>query len=416
MEKLIQIERLVLSCLMQMGKEAAPSMKMLNSDYFVTENHRKIYRYIEDKVRDGEDFDIISIDHKFPKDNIITEIAPAVNTEAFASKAHLDGYISQLIRNYKQHEIRKMIEFVKEEENIADISAYIQLTNEKLSVGEGTNKAVSLQDLYREAKQEVVKIPTTFPRLDKACGGGFEAGRLYVVGASPGSGKTTFMINLSYKFAKQKKKCCFISLEMGRREIVQRFMKRITFGVKGNQEERYQIAEHKNRDITKYISVSEYGNTARSIQDICGEYDVVLVDQLSFMRTSKKHERKDLEVGAIVQELKEYATRENKIVVLATQLNRDSKNTDKPTMHHIKNSSGVEEAADVVMLLHKDDDMNLNLNIGKNRSGMVGTIPMDYDFSSMYIDEFGEIEYYPPNVDISQVDKKPGVAYRYKNH
>ena len=115
---------------------------------------------------------------------------------------------------------------------------------------------------------------------------------------------------------------------------------------------------------------------------------LVQIDYLQLMRTDGKYERKDLEVGAITRAMKEMARDEKVPVFLLSQLSRGvtQREDKRPMMSDIRDSGSVEQDADVIEFLHREDYYDAETDkkniveviIAKQRNGPVGTVEMAY--------------------------------------
>src|SRR5699024_10666601 len=114
---------------------------------------------------------------------------------------------------------------------------------------------------------------------------------------------------------------------------------------------------------------------------------LVLIDYLQLMRTDKNYESKNIEVGEISRSLKELARNESVPVYLLSQLSGgvESRKENRPKMSDIRGSGSVEQDADVIEFLDRDDYYDaesegviMEVIIAKQRNGPVGTVELDY--------------------------------------
>ena len=200
-------------------------------------------------------------------------------------------------------------------------------------------------------------------------------------------------MNLGLHFAKDGLNTVLLTLEMPEEHMVKNFATLLTSSQIFATDE-LMIEDAKTnpsyQKVNQHMAITERGNKTTTIKSICEHFDVILIDQLSFMRTQAKTDTRAQEVSAIVHELKEYAVQHNKVVLLASQINREGANhkTEVPQLHHLKESGGVEETSDVVFLMHIDEEENvLHCNIAKNRTGAKKVHYMRPHFSKCRIDE-----------------------------
>jgi replicative DNA helicase len=409
-------EKLVLSCLIQLGfdesnlEDLKEYTKQLNTDLFIYHKHSKIFAEVNKSIESGQTVDLLDLDNKFPESGI-TNLTAFVDLTSFASTAHLNHYIKSLIVEYKKHEFKKLGEaLVSDKETSEDKLALMEFSKDKFIIGEEVMAIKPVIDLYDKCTQITEKHPCSYQQLDTILGGGFERKRLYTIAARTGCGKSTMLLNLAHNFAQNNLKAVFLTLEMPEEHTVRSFAIRLTY--KTNTKNDIELMNEAKTNpsyqaINQNLSITELGNNIESIKQLCSDFDVVLIDQLSFMRTNKKTETRSQEVSTIVHDLKEYAVKHNKIVLLAAQINREGANHkgETPQLHHLKESGGVEESSDVVLLMHIDSDKPdiLNVNVAKNRTGEKKMLHMKANFAKAKIDEiqnYNEEKQEPDEYDI----------------
>jgi replicative DNA helicase len=233
-----------------------------------------------------------------------------------------------------------------------------------------------------------------FPTLDNATAG-FQKSNLIILAARPGVGKTAFALNCAQSIAiKQGKSVGMFSLEMSKEELVDRLLVnqadvdawRLKTGkLTSDDWDRLSDAMGVLADAPIYIddtpglSILEMRTKARRLQVEHG-LDLLIVDYLQLAQGRTKDNRVT-EVGEISQGLKNLA-RELKIPVIAlAQLSRsvEQRGTKKPQLSDLRESGSIEQDADIVMFLWREDDEDLEtmqLDIAKHRNGGLHSIPL----------------------------------------
>ena len=233
--------------------------------------------------------------------------------------------------------------------------------------------------------------------LDDALSG-FQDSNLVILAARPGVGKTSLALNIAQHAAVDKKiPVGFFSLEMSNLELVDRMLvsqanidawKMKTGNLK--EEEYIKLSEAMGVladsplyiDDTPGISILEMRTKARRLQIEHG-LKLVVVDYLQLAVGSGKYESRVTEVGAISQGLKNLA-RELRVPVIAlSQLSRaiEQRGTKVPQLSDLRESGSIEQDADVVMFLYREDDNNLEeykLGIAKHRNGPLRTVDLKF--------------------------------------
>lgn len=240
-------------------------------------------------------------------------------------------------------------------------------------------------------------VPTGFGDLDHMLAG-MQDSNLIILAARPGIGKTTFATNIAQHVAVEKKMPVgYFALEMSNLEMVDRMLvgqanidawKLKTGNLKEDDFARLSEAMGVLADCPLFIddtpgqSILELRTKARRLHSQVG-LKLLVVDYLQLVVGDKSYDSRVQEVGAISQGLKNLA-RELKIPVLAlSQLNRGIENrTEKsPQLSDLRESGSIEQDADVVMFLYRNDDANLEdvkLSIAKHRNGGLGVIDLKF--------------------------------------
>lgn len=260
-------------------------------------------------------------------------------------------------------------------------------------------------------------VLTHFSGLDNVLVG-MNKGELLIVGARPGMGKTSFVLNIAENAAfKGKKTVCFFTLEMSGEELVKRMLSTeaciasttLRSGKLSKEEwDRIGLACTKLAECNIYIdgttesTVSRIKAKLKRIKELKGN-GLVVIDYLQLMNdpTTAKNGR-TAEVSSISRNLKLMAKELEVPVICCSQLNRDLEKTKEkvPTMADLRESGSIEQDADVVLLLYrpdyydqKQDQQNrAQVIVAKNRHGSTGTIEMAWDPEHTRFSELSRID------------------------
>jgi replicative DNA helicase len=370
---------------------AKDTIKRIDSDYFEDPEYRKIYRECADAISSEQELNLISLDDRYPNSRIYTDILPIESLLDYGSVIHLSDYTDDLIEEHNQRLIKKIAKVSTSTASSQDKLAEVQYYTEQIKLTTGGLQPKLIKDLYAMCKDRAEKIPCGYTNIDDAIGGGFERKRLYTIAARPNCGKSTMLVNLATKFASSELKTAFLTLEEPTEHSVQKFANLLTADKDiRDADEACDVAlsDPNNEKVNNHLVVTEYGNKVNLMASLCGDYDVILVDQLSFMKTDKPTESKALEVSTVVHDLKEYAVKHNKVLIMACQINREGNNHkgEVPQLHHLKDSGGIEEASDVCILMHtENEDKIIHANIAKNRCGSKQVVYMNAVFDKCKI-------------------------------
>jgi len=246
-----------------------------------------------------------------------------------------------------------------------------------------------------ENPSEVTGVPTGFADLDKLLGG-MQPTDLVILAARPGIGKTALALNIvSHVAVKQKVPTVFFSLEMGEIQLVQRLIS-ANGGVKGAELRTGTVDKSQWSAIRK--AASDIGESPLFIVDKMGlgieravsmcrsvsGLGFVVVDYLQLMTGDGRS--REQEIAAISRGLKGLA-KELRVPVLAlAQLNRgvEYRADKRPVMADLRESGAIEQDADIVMFLYREDAYskegaalgNAELLVRKHRNGSQGNVPL----------------------------------------
>ncbi len=248
-------------------------------------------------------------------------------------------------------------------------------------------------------QDEPLGVPSGFIDLDRLLGG-FQRSDLILVAARPSVGKTSLCLSFAENAAKLGQHVAIFSLEMSGEQIVQRFVsgetgidaQRLRLGdLRENEWPRFAETTGKMADLPIYIddtpsiSVLQMRTKARRLHAEHG-IDLILVDYLQLMTTDARSENRVQEVSYISRSLKGLARELDVPVVAASQLSRavEQRNDKRPILADLRASGSLEQDADVVMFIYRDELYNpetekkniADIIIAKHRNGPTGSIQL----------------------------------------
>lgn len=240
-------------------------------------------------------------------------------------------------------------------------------------------------------------IKTPWPSLDRIISG-WSPGMLYVAGARPGIGKTVLGIGAAIDVARRGLTAIIISLEMPKTELYLRMLSSVGSvlteriqhrSLRGDDDRRMSDAAGHIAslplvvDDRSALSLAQIRAKVRAVQRT-REVGLVVVDYLGLVKPPPDAPRNDrrVQVDAIAQGLKNLARDLGVAVLALAQLNRgiEGRSHPQPTLSDLRESGGIEAAADVVALMHRtpDDPGNLVVVVAKNRHGPQAQIHLDF--------------------------------------
>ncbi|MGL5082417.1 MAG: replicative DNA helicase [Microcoleaceae cyanobacterium] len=246
-------------------------------------------------------------------------------------------------------------------------------------------------------------IPCGFYDLD-AMTGGFQRSDLIIVAGRPSMGKTSFSVSIGHQIAKtQQLPVAIFSLEMSKEQLVQRLLSSEA-QIESNRLRAGRISQAEWEPLTIAISalselpifiddtanltVSEICSKVRRLQaEQGGNIGLVLIDYLQLMEGGTDNRVQEL--ARITRSLKAMARELNVPVIALSQLSRsvESRTNKRPMMSDLRESGSIEQDADLVIMLYRDDYYNPDtpdrgiseIIIAKHRNGPTGTVKLLFD-------------------------------------
>ncbi|MFC6017234.1 replicative DNA helicase [Plantactinospora solaniradicis] len=213
-------------------------------------------------------------------------------------------------------------------------------------------------------------ISTGLGALDELIGG-WQPGQLVIPAGRPGMGKSVAGLGFARSAARRGIPALVFSLEMSKRELMHRLISdvgeinlyRITSGTLDQHDitrargARDRIAGWPLHIDDQARTVAQIRSTARRFRQKHGALGVIFVDYLQLLTSTTKSDRRDLEVAQFSKELKALAKELQTTVIAACQLNRknEDRGDKRPQLSDLRDSGSLEQDADIVILLHRDD-------------------------------------------------------------
>ena len=268
-------------------------------------------------------------------------------------------------------------------------------------------------DYLFQHKGETIGVPTGFRQIDKLLGG-LQKSDLIIVASRPGMGKTSLILSFAQNAArKYSQRVAIFSLEMSAEQLVQRLIASET----GIDSQRLRLGNLREDewplfiqatgalsetmifiDDTPSISAMQLRTKARRLYAEHG-LDLIIVDYLQLMQTDRRIENRVQEISLLSRSLKGLARELNIPVVVASQLSRavEQRNDKHPMLSDLRESGSIEQDADVVVFIYRDDyyapetdQPNIaEIIVSKHRNGPTGMVPL---FFKKELAKFLEVE------------------------
>ena len=423
----LEAEMAVLGCSFLTNYALDKVCEELDSDMFISEPNRRIFDAIKSLHQSKIPLDSATVKNEIEKKGSINLIGGieylSEVIDSVITAANVDYYID-IVREKALR--RKLIDVTNtitssaydEEENtndlIDDAERKIFSVTKARKAGEfktiGEVMRSTQQELERLAKNqnEITGIPSGFYDLDKLTSG-FHPNELIILAARPAMGKTAFGLNLAVNAAQKTDKAVAIfNMEMSAEQLALRMIA-AAGGIEQNKLKTGRLEHNDWKKVNE--AMSELGDTNLYIEDSSGMtiseirakcrrlatqekgLGLVVIDYLQLITGSAKYEgNRQQEVSEISRSLKTMAM-ELKIPVIAlAQLSRsvELRENKRPIMSDLSESGSIEQDADIVAFLYRDDYYNkpagdssnvsiTELIIGKHRNGGTGTIELLFE-------------------------------------
>ena len=311
--------------------------------------------------------------------------------------ANTDAYIERMHESRARRLFnRGMSEAVEASENGQDgFTSIAQATMDKVN-SIGSSKSIMASDVLPIALNRLGDttrgLSTGFTVIDIVTGG-FHKNNLIIIAARTGQGKTAMACNLAANMCRSGNTVAFFTLEMGAEEVIERMLLSEAqvdkYDAMRSEQERRKVIDIQDR-VAKWnlyindrasMSVGQVTSTSHKIKQQAGRLDCVFVDYLQLMKTrdGKRESRTEL-LGEVSRSLKILAKELQCPVVALSQLNRSCEGR-RPTIADLRESGAIEQDADMVILIHRENDAakESTVIVGKNRSGRTGDVPMVWE-------------------------------------
>ena len=410
-----EAERSVLGALL-IDREAVTSIvEFLRPEHFYTEAHNRIYRAVLDLYEESKPVDLVTLSEKLKKHKSLTKVGGSVYltqlTSAVPTAANVEHYgrIVQSLATKREliSVASKLTEYAFDESREAD-EAMDQAEQQLFSLSQKHMKRAFLPirdalaesfdriDELHKAGEGLRGVPTGFADMDDTLAG-MQDSNLLILAGRPGMGKTALSLNIAQHAAVVAQiPVGLFSLEMSKEEVVDRLLVsqadidawRLKTGRLTPQDfEKLSsamgiLAEAPLFiDDTPGLSVLEMRTKARRLLADVG-LKLLVVDYLQ-LAVGRNLENRVQEVTEISQGLKNLS-RELKIPILAlSQLSRavEHRGSKQPQLADLRESGAIEQDADVVMFLYREDEEdleNMKLWIAKHRNGRLRVIDLRF--------------------------------------
>ncbi len=415
-------ERAVLTSMLMSSKAIAEAQEIIKSgDEFFNRVYGIIYDTIAEMENNGSKVDPVTLKDKLGEKELPSEVASLtylmeIMKDSTSSTSANVTYYAQIV--HKKAESRSLIKAAESiaEEGYRDDSDVAELFNTaEKKIYDATQSRIvrdirPIDEIFFDAltnvsnayrmQGNITGLATGFSDLDYFTSG-FQRSDFILIAARPSMGKTAFALNIAEHMAlKNGNGVGIFSLEMSSTQLANRLMamnSRVSVSLLRNGKisgDDYQKITDSGTlfgrsglfiDDTPGISVAELRSKCRRLKS-AGKLDIIFIDYLQLMTGSGKAESRQQEVSQISRELKGLARELDIPVVALSQLSRtvESRKPPKPMLSDLRESGAIEQDADVVMFIYREDYYNKDTKrknvsdiiIAKQRNGPVDEFPL----------------------------------------
>lgn len=396
-------------------------MDMLTGDEFYNKQYGILFDNMVELYSEGASVDTVTLNERLKRKAIPDEVANTDTLAKLVMETPLYAPVKDYARIVKDKAtLRQLIRLCenaeadgyKSEEAVEDILERAEQSIFKLVQNRnGSEETVSIRDVVMNVILEmeeaarhdgkVTGVPTGFRDLDSMLTG-MHAGELLLVAARPAMGKTAFVLNIAHYLAVMKHiPVGFFSLEMSREQLASRVLaidamvdsKNMKTGNLSDDDwdkviESTEAVANSPLYIEENsaITISDLRSVARKWKQNYG-IQVLMIDYLQLMSPSRSVESRQVFIAEVSRALKNLA-KELKIPIIAlSQLSRavDARPDHKPVLSDLRESGSIEQDADVVMFIYRDEYYNpettekpqtAEIIIAKQRSGETGSVDL----------------------------------------
>jgi len=424
-------ERSVLGSMLRDNGVIGDVVQIVREENFYLDAHQKIFKAITSLYDRGSPVDAVMLAELLREQKQIEDIggygylgelwdaAPtAANAEYYArivrDKAlvrHLIHASTEILRDSYDQAMPADELLEMAERKVLDI-AEMGITGQTTTLEQAVNEAYDRLDArHGQDHLAISGLPTGYVDLDEKTAG-FQNSELVIVAARPSVGKTAFALNVvRHLIVEDNKPIFFVSLEQSRIELAERLLccqarvdsHKLRKGHLSSEEmdRMIEAAEFLRRaklfiDDTPALNMLRIAANARRLK-LRHQIRAVFVDYLQLIEPDNRRDSRQEQVAAISRRLKHLA-RELKIPVVAlAQVNRSSEDRQdhKPRLADLRESGGIEQDADTVMLLHRPEmyepgqhEGTVEVMIAKQRNGPTGEITLTYLKQFMRFENF----------------------------
>ena len=415
----VEAEQSVIGAMLMDRDAITIASEILTVDDFYQKQYGILFEAMVDLYTENVPVDLITLQNRLKEKDVppeisslefvrdmITKVPTSVNVGTYAKIVSEKAALRRLIRVNEEiasacYAGKDSVEEIMEDTEKKIFQVLQRKTNDEfVPIKDVVLNALDKIEAASRMKGSVTGMPTGFIDLDYKTSG-FQPSDLILIAARPSMGKTAFVLNIAeYMAFRSNETVAIFSLEMSKEQLVNRLFaleSRVDSQIlrTGNLSdndwssliEAAGVIGRSNLiiDDTPGISVSELRSKCRKYK-LEHNLGIIMIDYLQLMQGSRKSESRQQEISDISRSLKEIARELQVPVVALSQLSRavEQRPDHRPMLSDLRESGAIEQDADVVMFLYRDDYYNHDTEkkdvaeviIAKQRNGPIGTVEL----------------------------------------
>ena len=417
----LEAEKAVVGCVLQDSKALAAAAELIRAEDFYFDANREIYAASIELFNENTPVDIVTVSDRLTRKDKLDAVGgipylASVST-SISTTEHVSHYANIVLEKAILRRLSKAATAINHlavsQENETD-RVLEQAEQMIYDIAEGREKSdiVPVSDIIMETYQSMVEnaenpnkmtgLDTGFDELNRRCGG-FHGGEFILIAGRPGMGKSSFAVNIAEHVAiNTGKTVAIFNLEMPKEAILKRIMcsqaridsSKILTG-KFDGDDWTRLGKHLDKIATAPLYIDESSTvTVSEIRAKCHRLKqtkglaMVVIDYLQLMQGSGRTDSRQQEISEISRSLKVMSKELGVPVIALSQLSRavEARQDKRPMLADIRESGSIEQDADMVMFLYRDEyynpdseDKNMaEVILAKHRAGETGMFKLGW--------------------------------------
>lgn len=415
----IEAEQSVIGSMIMDREAIVVASELITGEDFYNKQYGVLFETMVELNDSGSPVDLVTLQNRLKEKDVppevsslefvrelITAVPTSANIKYYANIVAEKSTLRKLIRLNEEiantcYSGKESLEYILDDTEKRVFQLVQKRTTDNfVPVRQIVMNAIDKIEIAAKNKGSVTGIPTGFIDLDYRTAG-MQPSDLILVAARPSMGKTAFELNLAqYMAFKKNLTVALFSLEMSKEQLVNRMFslesnvdaQKLRTGQLNDQEWERLIESAGTIGKSKLIIDDTPGISIAELRSKCRKYklehdlSIIMIDYLQLMSGSGRAESRQQEISDISRSLKALARELNVPVVALSQLSRavEQRPDHRPMLSDLRESGAIEQDADVVMFLYRDDYYNHDspdkgvseVIIAKQRNGPIGTVKL----------------------------------------